>query len=128
MGYITQQDTLEIHKRSCETATKLKTRYGNNIIAANWDTHKTIYFDTTIYIKGVDSQGVLYSIADVLHKLNQFLIKRITLETNDGIFEGYIEMTVFDTDDVKHICEALKQIENVTKAVRIDHQRGATLS
>ncbi|HRF85334.1 MAG TPA: RelA/SpoT family protein [Alloprevotella sp.] len=128
MGYITQQDTLEIHKRSCETATKLKTRYGNNIIAANWDTHKTIYFDTTIYIKGVDSQGVLYSIADVLHKLNQFLIKKITLETNDGIFEGDIEMTVFDTDDVKHICEALKQIENVTKAVRIDHQRGATLS
>lgn len=128
MGYITQQDTLEIHKRSCETATKLKTRYGNNIIAAGWDTHKTIYFDTTIYIKGVDSQGVLYSIADVLHKLSQFQVKKITIETNDGIFEGYIEIAVFDTDDVKHICEALKQIENVTKAVRIDHQYGSTLS
>jgi len=120
LGYITPGMTLELHKRSCETAVKLKTRYGNNIVAADWDTHKTIFFDTTIFIRGIDSRGVLYSIADVLHKQNTFLIKKITLETNDGIFEGYIDIAVFDTEDVKHVCESLKQIEQVTKAVRID--------
>jgi len=120
MGYITPGGTLEIHKRSCDTATKLKTRYGNNIVAADWDTHKTIFFDTTIFIRGIDSRGVLYSIADVLHKQNSFLIKKITLETNDGIFEGYIDIAVFDTDDVRAVCDSLKQVEQVTKAVRID--------
>ena len=119
MGYITPQNILEIHSRSCETATKLKTRYGNNIIATRWDTHKSILFSTSIGIKGVDSQGVLYAIADVLNKLSQFTVNRITLETIDGIFEGTIDVLVYDTEDVKLLCESLKQIENVTKAVRL---------
>ena len=120
MGYITPQNTLEIHKRNCETATLLKTRYGNNIIAVKWDTHKKLHFDTKIMVKGMDSQGVLYAIADVLKKLDQFIVKKITLETNDGIFEGNLDISVFDTDDVKQICHSLMQIENVTKAFRID--------
>ena len=120
MGYITPQNTLEIHKRSCEVATKHKTHFGNSIIATKWDTHRTMLFDTTIYIKGIDSQGVLYSIADVLHKQMQFVVRRITLETNDGIFEGSIELKVYDIEDVKTICAQLQQLDNVTKAVRID--------
>lgn len=120
MGYITPQNTLEIHKRSCEVATKHKTHFGNSIIATKWNTHRTMLFDTTIYIKGIDSQGVLYSIADVLHKQMQFVVRRITLETNDGIFEGSIELKVYDIEDVKTICTQLQQLDNVTKAVRID--------
>lgn len=120
MGCIMDDKTLEIHKRNCETATKHKTRYGNNILAADWDMHKSMLFDTKIYIKGIDSRGVLYSIADVLHKQNAFVIKRITLETNDGIFEGSIDISVYDTEDVKAVCDSLKQIEQVTKAVRVD--------
>ena len=46
-------------------------------------------------------------------------VKRITLETTDGIFEGKIQVTVHDTEDVKLICDALKKIENVLKAVRL---------
>ena len=119
MGYINAQGILEIHARSCEHATKLKTRYGNNIIATRWDTHKEKLFDALIGIKGVDSQGVLYAIADVLRGMLQFTVKRITLETTDGIFEGKIQVTVHDTEDVKLICDALKKIENVLKAVRL---------
>ena len=119
MGYINAQGILEIHARSCEHATKLKTRYGNNIIATRWDTHKEKLFDALIGIKGVDSQGVLYAIADVLRGMSQFTVQRITLETNDGIFEGKIQVTVHDTEDVKLICDALKKIENVLKAVRL---------
>ena len=119
MGYINAQGILEIHARSCEHATKLKTRYGNNIIATRWDTHKEKLFDALIGIKGVDAQGVLYAIADVLRGMSQFTVKRITLETTDGIFEGKIQVTVHDTEDVKLICDALKKIENVLKAVRL---------
>ena len=119
MGYINAQGILEIHARSCEHATKLKTRYGNNIIATRWDTYKEKLFDALIGIKGVDAQGVLYAIADVLRGMSQFTVKRITLETTDGIFEGKIQVTVHDTEDVKLVCDALKKIENVLKAVRL---------
>lgn len=119
LGYITDDGTLQLHKRSCEEAVKLKTRYGNNIIACTWDTHKVMLFDVMLEIRGIDSQGVLYAIADVLHKLTHFAVKRITLDTDDGIFEGHLTISVYDTDDVDNVCQQLKQIENVTEAVRV---------
>ncbi len=119
LGYITDDGKLQLHKRSCDTAVKLKTRYGNNIIACSWDTHKVMLFDVNIEIRGVDAQGVLYAIADVLHKLNHFAVKHITLNTNDGIFDGTITLSVYDTDDVENVCNRLKKIENVTEAVRV---------
>lgn len=119
LGYITDDGKLQIHKRSCDEAVKLKTRYGNNIVACSWDTHKVILYDVNLEIHGMDSQGVLYAIADVLHKLTHFTVKRITLDTNDGIFSGRLLISVYDTDDVTTVCEQLKQIENVTSVSRV---------
>ena len=119
LGYITDDGALQLHKRSCDEAVRLKTRYGNNIIACTWDTHKVMLFDVVLEIRGIDSQGVLYAIADVLHKLTHFAVKRITLDTNDGIFEGHLTISVYDTEDVENICQQLKQIENVTEATRV---------
>ena len=46
-------------------------------------------------------------------------MKRITLDTNDGIFEGQMIISVFDTADVTTVCNELMQIEHVTEAVRV---------
>lgn len=119
MGYVTDDGGLELHKRTCEEAVKLKTRYGNNIVACKWDMHKQRLFDVKIVIRGVDSHGVLYAIADVLHRLTHFTVKRIMLDTDDGIFEGYLIISVYDTADVASICNHLQGIENVTDATRV---------
>lgn len=119
MGYVTADGGLQLHSRTCETAVKLKARYGNNIIACRWDTHKVILYNVKIQLRGIDAQGVLYAIADVLNRLNRFTVKRIAINTDDGIFEGYLIISVYDTSDVNTICENLKQIENVTEAVRV---------
>ncbi len=120
LAYISPQNTLEIHKRSCSAAMKLKTRYGNNIVACTWDMHRQILFDCRLLVDGVDSQGVLYAIADVLHKQRACPVRRITLETKDGVFSGTLDVAVYDTDDVRNICASLEQIEYVTKAVRVE--------
>lgn len=120
IGYLSPEHVFVIHKRKCADAVKLKTRYGNDIVACCWDTHKQLLFDVTIFLRGMDSQGVLYAIADVLHKLTQFQVKSITLSTTDGIFEGKLFMSVFDTTDVQQVCNALMSIENITEAVRVE--------
>ena len=119
MGYVTEDNQLEIHKRSCETAVKLKTRFGNNIIACKWDTHKVMLYDVDIQFRGVDSPGVLYSIAEVLRKLSHFSVKSLHIDANDGIFEGKLVLSVYDTEDVQQVCDNLKNVENVTEAVRV---------
>ena len=74
-----------------------------------------------IHVKGVDDHGVLYAIADVLHNSEQNLvIKNITLDTNDGIFDGTIEFLLHDTDDVKRICDTLLRLHYIESAYRED--------
>ncbi len=118
MGYITPQHTLEIHKRSCPTATKHKTRYGNGIIAAQWQCNRTTSFPATISIKGADDRGVLYAIADVLHKQFMLPVTRIELNAKEGVFEGSIDIRVYDTSDIQQICEQLSKIRGDFKAFR----------
>ena len=120
LGYITPDNQLEIHKRKCSETDTYKSKFGNRIIAVDWNMHRMLKFVTTIYIKGIDAQGMLCSIADVIHKRLNISVKRITIGTEDGIFEGQIEVCVYDTSDVARICEDLRNIENVTSAIRID--------
>ena len=120
LGYIDKNNILTLHKRNCDLATKLKSNYGNRIIAVNWNMHKTMFFLANIYIKGIDVQGTISSISEVIYRKLNFNIKKLMIEGNDGIFEATITVEVHDTEDVKHICESLKGIENITKAVRID--------
>lgn len=120
LGYITPDNQLEIHKRKCSETETYKSKFGNRIIAVDWNMHRMIKFVTTIYIKGIDAQGMLCSIADVIHRQLNISVKRITIETQDGIFEGQIDVYVYDTSDVAHICDDLRQIDNVTSAIRID--------
>jgi murein DD-endopeptidase MepM/ murein hydrolase activator NlpD len=44
LGYIDEQNRVVIHKRQCPVATRLKSSYGNRIIATEWDTHKDLSF------------------------------------------------------------------------------------
>lgn len=120
LGYISPKNTLEIHKRKCPVAMQLKTRDGNGIIACRWDTHRQLLFPCRIAIRGVDSQGVLYAIADVLHSQKAIPVRSITLDTSDGIFSGTLDIAVYDTSDVTALCASLMHIENISRAYRID--------
>ena len=44
LGYVDENDRIIIHKRQCPVAAKLKSSYGNRILATEWDTHKELSF------------------------------------------------------------------------------------
>ena len=46
MGDNENKNRIEIHKRSCSVAAKLKSSYGNRIVDAKWQMHKLMYFVT----------------------------------------------------------------------------------
>ena len=47
-------------------------------------------------------------------------IRKLSIETTDGIFEGNIQLYVHDVDDVKTICNNLKQIQNIKQVTRVE--------
>ena len=120
LGYIDEHNRVIIHKRQCPVAVKLKSSYGNRIIATQWDTHKELSFLVTIYINGIDTIGLLNEVTQVISRQLNVNIRKLSIESNDGIFEGRIKLYVHDVDDVRTICNNLKQIQNIKQVTRVE--------
>ena len=120
LGYVDENDRIIIHKRQCPVAAKLKSYYGNRILATEWDTHKELSFLVYIYIKGIDNMGLLNEVTQVISRQLNVNIRKLTIETEDGIFEGKIQLWVHDVDDVKTICNNLKKIQNIKQVSRVE--------
>ena len=119
MGFIDGKREVEIHKRSCPVAARLKASYGNRILDAKWDMHKRLLFDATIRLQGIDRVGMLLDIAQVISSQLSVNIHKLTIGSNEGVFDGTIELRVHDREDVQTIMEQLKKIEGLQDVTQI---------
>ena len=119
MGFIDNKNRIEIHKRSCSIAAKLKSSFGNRIVDAKWDMHKQILFDATIEIKGIDRKGMLLDVSKVISDQLGINIHKVTISSDNGIFDGTIELRVHDREEVKTIMNQLRNIDDLQEVQRI---------
>ena len=119
LGYINNKNQIEIHKRACPVAAKLKTSYGNRILDIKWDMHRKPYFDATIRISGIDRLGMLNEITQVISSQMNVNIHKILITCEEGIFEGTIEMRVHDRANVRAIMDNLKKIQDLKEISEI---------
>ena len=120
LGYIDEDNHIIIHKRQCPIATKLKSSYGNRIIAAEWDSLKSLPFLVSLQIEGIDDKGLLNEITQVISQRLNVNIHKVSMESNDGIFEGKFQLYVHDVNDVKTISANLRKIKNVKSVSRVE--------
>ena len=120
LGFIDDDGQIVIHQRKCSKAAKLKAAYGNRIVAAQWSTHKLLYFSVSLNIQGIDGVGVVNQITNIISQELNVNMERILIEAHDGIFDGTIRLRVHDVDDIKVICDNLKKLNNVRSVVRVD--------
>lgn len=118
-GYIKDNGQLEIHKLSCPPALKLKTRHGNRIVSCEWAGHKTFSFPATIEIKGIDRMGILNDITQLITNDLSVNMRRLTIGTNDGLFEGQIEVAIHNVDDINHLSARLQKIKGIKSVARV---------
>ena len=119
LGFIDDQDRVVIHKRQCPLAAKLKTGFGNRLLAVEWDTGKALEFPVNIYIQGIDTVGILHQIGDIVSEQLNVNIRKIFIETIDGLFEGHIQLYVHDVEDVNTIITNLQKMEEMKTVVRV---------
>ena len=119
LGFIDNKNQVEIHKRACPVANRLKTSYGNRILDAKWEMGKTLFFDATIRLGGIDHRGLVNEVTRVISNQLNVDIRKITFSTEDGVFDGEIELRVHDRDDVKSIIDSLKEVENLKEISQI---------
>ncbi len=119
LGFIDDNNHVEIHMRACPVADRLKSSFGNRILDAKWEMHKMKYFDTTIEIHGIDRKGMLRDLADVISDQFSINIRKITVSATDGVFEGRIELGVHDREELETLINQLKKIDDMQEAVQV---------
>ncbi|RRD02667.1 RelA/SpoT family protein [Prevotella sp. OH937_COT-195] len=113
LGFITSDNHIEIHKRSCLVASKLKSSYGNRILDAKWKMRKVLFFEAEIKIRGIDRVGILNDVTQVLSSQFGVSVRKITACCEESIFEGRLELRVHDREDVHTIMNRLKKIDGL---------------
>jgi GTP pyrophosphokinase len=120
IGFLDENDEVVIHKKVCHHAISLASRHGGKIVNAKWTKHTILSFLARINLKGIDRIGIVNEITKYITLVLSVNIRKIHFETHDGIFEGYIDLYVHNTEDLEVIMKRMLKIKGVESVVRTD--------
>ncbi len=119
-GFITINEGIKIHRTNCPNAIQLMSNYAYRIVKARWTNQKEIAFLVGIAITGIDEVGVVNNITKVISSELKVNMRSISIESNDGIFEGTIMLFVNDTDHLLKLIKKLKSVTGILTVNRMD--------
>lgn len=120
IGYINENNTITIHKKSCPETIKITTSEGDKIVTAEWEQFKLLSYLSHLYIKGFDRIGIVSEISGIISKEYNINMRSIRFDTQDGVFIGYLDLYVHNTDDVDNIIQKLNKVSGVELVERIE--------
>ena len=121
-GFVTVGDGIKIHRTNCPNATKLMSNYGYRIVKARWNSQKELAFLTGLKIIGIDEVGLINNITTVISGDFKVNMRSITVDTNQGMFDGSIMVYVNNTTHLDAMIAKLKLVSGVTSVTRFDSQ------
>lgn len=119
-GFITINDGIKIHRVNCPNAIQLMSNYGYRIVKAKWTNQKEIAFLAGIKIMGTDDVGVVNNITKVISNELKVNMRSISIDSNDGLFEGTIMLFVHDTQHLDKLIAKLLKVKGIYSISRID--------
>lgn len=120
VGFLTDNNTVVVHKKSCEVAERLASRFGNRIVMPQWTAAEQHEYPIKISLKGLDRIGLLSEISSFISKTMGINIRKLQLTADGGLFEGNIELRVKDKGILEDMVEGLKKISGIQDVVRTD--------
>lgn len=109
-----------IHRIACEEMTPLLANYGSKAIKAKWTSTKTISYLTALKVVGNDRQGMLMDLLRVISTKMKLNIRKVTIASKNGYFEGLFLVYVKDKEQLNYLIESLKKVVGVESASRTD--------
>ncbi len=119
-GFITINEGIKIHRVTCPNAIQLMSNYAYRIVKAKWTNQKQIAFLAGVRMTGIDEVGLVNKISKVISSELKVNMRSISIDSNDGIFDGTIMLFVNDTHHLDKLIKKLKEINGILTVSRID--------
>jgi guanosine-3',5'-bis(diphosphate) 3'-pyrophosphohydrolase len=119
-GFVTVNEGIKIHRTSCPNAAQLMANYGYRVVKAKWNKQQELTFLTGLHIIGIDDVGLINNITKVISNDFKVNMRSITVDTDNGIFDGSIMIYVNDKEHLDNLIENLLLVKGVTAVTRFD--------
>ena len=117
-GFVSVKEGIKVHKKDCPNSIALRSNYAYRIIAANWIDSENHEFNAQIQISGIDDIGLINNITSLISNSMNVNMNRISFETNDGTFSGFISVEVKNRVILKILLKKLSSIDGIEKVSR----------
>lgn len=117
-GFITINDGIKIHRDNCPNATQMMSKYAYRIIKARWKNQYTQEREATLRLIGHDDLGIVNNITDIISKQQRVNMKSISFKAHDGMFEGIIQVLVYDKEHLEQLISKFELVEGVKTVER----------
>ena len=120
LGFLDEKGQMHIHKVDCPEAKLLKTSYGKRLYSATWNTHRVQSFVETIELKGIDKFGVFIQVLQTITTEFHINMRAIHVSSDDGIFQGTMEIYVYDKSELEDLLKAIRKIDDIKEVKRVN--------
>jgi guanosine-3',5'-bis(diphosphate) 3'-pyrophosphohydrolase len=119
-GFVTVSEGIKIHRTNCPNAAQLMANYGYRVVKAKWNKAQELTFLTGLHIVGIDDVGLINNITKVISNDFKVNMRSITVDTDNGIFDGSIMIFVNDKEHLGNLIKNLLEVKGVTGVTRFD--------
>jgi GTP pyrophosphokinase len=122
VGFKSKDGTITVHTRTCSNANNLAAKFGDKIVTVKWDidSNSGSSYLARLSLKGTDRIGMINDITAITSKDLNVNIRRFNLGTEDGIFDGFIDLYVHDIVDLENLILKLKNIKGIESVARTE--------
>ncbi len=118
-GFITISEGIKVHNDNCPNAINLRAQYDYRVIPAKWVNAESFQNRVKIEIEGLDRMGMINDITAIISNSMAMDMKSMSIESNDGVFTGTINLEVKNRKQLEDTFKKLKNINGVSKVKRL---------
>ena len=118
-GFITISDGIKVHNDACPNAINLRAQYDYRVLPAKWVNEESFKNRIKIEIEGLDRMGMINDITAVISNSMNMDMKSMSIESNNGVFLGNINLEVRNKSQLEETFKQLKNINGVSRVKRL---------
>lgn len=119
-GFITKENGIRIHRMNCPNAENMMSKRNYRVLRARWKNQAVKEHIALLKLVGIDGVGIVNKITEIVSFQHNVNMRSIYFESKDGIFEGKIQVYVYDKHHLDELMEKFEMLEGIQRVERWD--------
>ncbi len=120
IGFRNPDDSIQVHKRNCQTAIRLASQHGDSIVAVAFEEDKGRLYPVRINVRALDRYHLLSDLVDCITEKLQLSMRGLRTETTDSIGVCTIDFAVHSMRELQGAMDSIAAIPGVDEVQRIN--------